>query len=75
MILLTPQEIEKLKETNKKLQGLRLNGGPIDDIGPLNISIEKDSLETLEKTKEEIANLCGISFLEKERENENSKSD
>lgn len=69
MILLTPQEIEELKEINKKLQGLRLNGGPIDDIGPLNISIEKDSSEILEKTKEEIANFCGISFLEKEREN------
>ena len=69
MILLTPQEIEELKEINKKLQGLRLNGGPIDDIGPLNISIEENSLETLEKTKEEIANCCGISFSEKEREN------
>lgn len=69
MTLLTPQEIEKLKEINKKLQGLRLNGGPIDDIGPLNIGIEEDSLETLEKIEEEIANCCGISFSEKEREN------
>ena len=69
MTLLTPQEIEKLKEINKKLQGLRLNGGPIDDIGPLNIGIEEDSLETLEKIEEEIANCCRISFSEKEREN------
>ena len=51
------------------MQGLRLNGGPIDDIGPLNIGIEEDSLETLEKIEEEIANCCGISFSEKEREN------
>jgi len=67
MILLSPNDIEKLKEINKKLQGLRLNGGPIDDIGPLNINIEENSLETLEKIKEEIANCCGISFLEKEK--------
>ena len=69
MILLTPQKIEELKEINKKLQGKRLIGGPVDDIGPLNISIEENSLETLEKIKEEIANCCGISFLEKEKEN------
>lgn len=69
MILLTPQKVEELKEINKKLQGLRLNGGPIDDIGPLNISIEEDSLETLEKIKEEIANSCRISFQKRREEN------
>ena len=69
MILLTPQDIEELKEINKKLQGKRLICGPVDDIGPLNISIEEDSSEILEKIKEEIANCCGISFLEKEKEN------
>lgn len=73
MVLLTPQKVEELKEINKKLQGLRLNGGPIDDIGPLNISIEENSLETLEKIKEEIANCCGISF-QKRREEDNDIS-
>lgn len=40
MVLLTPDEIERMKEIIKKLQGKRLIGGPVDDIGPLDITID-----------------------------------
>lgn len=49
MTLLTPEDIERIKESARKLQGLRLVGGPVDDIGPYDFNI----IDTTPMTQEE----------------------
>jgi len=50
MTFLTPNDLERIKEIARKLQGLRLVGGPVDDAGPLQITIE--DMTPLIKSKE-----------------------
>lgn len=50
MTFLVPNDFEKIKEIAHKLQGLRLIGGPVDDAGPLRITIE--DMTPLIKSKE-----------------------
>lgn len=54
MTLLSPDDIERIKEINKKLQGKRLVCGPIDDIGPLDITIDDALYDYRERDIEEI---------------------
>ena len=54
MILLSPDDIERMKEINKKLQGKRLECGPIDDIGPLDITIDDTLCDYVEHNGKEI---------------------
>lgn len=54
MILLSPDDIERMKEINKRLQGKRLVGGPVDDIGPLDITIGDTLCDYKEHDAEEI---------------------
>lgn len=54
MNLLSPDDIERIKEINKKLQGKRLEYGPIDDIGPLDIIIDNTLYDYRECDTEKI---------------------
>ena len=54
MILLSPDDIEKTKEINKELQGEILECGPIDDIGPLDTTIDDTLCDYREHDAEEI---------------------
>lgn len=54
MILLSPDDIERMKEINKKLQDKRLAGGPVDDIGPLDITIDDSLCDYREHNAEDI---------------------
>lgn len=77
MALLSPDDIERIKGIIKELQGKRLVGGPVDDIGPLDITIDNTlcghreyDVEKMLKVIEEME-----SFIEKkENENANKKS-
>jgi hypothetical protein len=50
MTLLTPNDFERIKEIARKLQEFRLVSGPVDDTGPLRITIE--DMTPLIKSKE-----------------------
>ena len=56
MTLLSSREIKKMKEINKRLQGKRLVGEPVDDIGPLDITINNTLCDYREHDTEEILN-------------------
>ena len=73
MILLSPDNIERIKEINKELQGKRLECGPIDDIGPLDITIDNTLCDYREQAAEEIFKVV-LPLLKKEKKNENSQT-
>lgn len=56
MTLLSPDDVKRMKEINKRLQGKRLVGGPVDDIGPLDITIDNTLCDHREHNAEEILN-------------------
>lgn len=72
MILLSPDDIKRMKEINKKLQGKRLVGGPVDDIGPLDITIDNTFCDYREHDAEEILRI--VLPLLKRREEEDDIS-
>jgi hypothetical protein len=72
MSLLSFDDIEEMKEINKKLQGKRLACGPIDDIGPLDITIDDTLCDYREHDAEEILRV--VLPLLKVREEDNDIS-
>lgn len=67
MILLSPDDIKRMKEINKKLQGKRLVGGPVDDIGPLDITSDNSLYNYIEHNAEEISRIV-VSLLKRREE-------
>lgn len=67
MILLSPDDIERTKEIIKELQGKRLVGGPVDDIGPLDITIDDTLCDYREPDAEEISKAV-LSLLKRREE-------
>lgn len=57
MTLLSPDDIERIKGIIKELQGKRLVGGPADDIGPLDITIDNTLCDYREYDAEEISKI------------------
>lgn len=57
MTLLSPDDIERIKGIIKELQGKRLVGGPVDDIGPLDITIDNTLCDYREYDAEEISKI------------------
>ncbi len=58
-----------MKEINKKLQGKRLVGGPVDDIGPLDITIDNALCDYIEHNAEEIL-IIVLSLLKRREEDD-----
>lgn len=70
MTLLTPDDLERIKEIGRKLQGLRLVGGPVDDAGPLRITMEDITPPTKEEEEKILKEFAEtLKELAKEREN------
>lgn len=55
MTLLSPDDIERIKGIIKELQDKRLVGGPVDDIGPLDITIDNTLYDPKDYDAEEIS--------------------
>lgn len=72
MILLSPDDIERMKEINKKLQGKRLAGGPIDDIGPLDITVDDTLCDYREHDAEDILRVV-LPLLKRRKEDVNKE--
>lgn len=73
MILLSPEDIERIKKTNKKLQEELLMCGPVDDIGPLDITIDDILYDHREHDAEEISRVV-LSLLKRREEDASKES-
>lgn len=69
MILLSPDDIKRMTQINKKLQGKRLACGPIDDIGPLDITIDNSLCDYVEHNGEEILRVV-LPLLKRRKEDD-----
>ena len=72
MVLLSPDDIKKMKEINKKLQGKRLAGGPVDDIGPLDITVDDTLCDYREHDAEDILRVV-LPLLKRRKEDANKE--
>lgn len=70
MNLLSSDDIERMKEINKKLQGKRLAGGPVDDIGPLDITIDDSLCDYIERNNKEILRIVVLLLKRREKDND-----